>query len=195
MIKSNLTPSIVKAFTYEKYLKDEEIKINLPQDFEYKQYHVLNFQRMNRIGKQAGKQSFWSAEELEHLKGKSIRLIAITEGWCGDAAQIIPWINQLTVEAKIPFHLLYRDENTKLMNEYLTNDGMAIPIIILADENGNYLNHWGPRPKEAQDLMISARAKDNDKDDISLALQNWYNKDKGNTIIAEIKAMVKSAFG
>lgn len=171
-------------------MKDEEIKVNLPEDFEYKQYHVLNLQRMARIGKQASKQSFWKASELEFLTNNNLQLIAITEGWCGDAAQIVPWINQLAIEAKIPFKVLYRDENTELMNEYLTNGGMAIPVIILTDQYGDYLKHWGPRPNDAQVLFLQEKANGKDKDSISLALQNWYNKDKGNTIVAEIKSMI-----
>jgi len=193
MTKSNLLPFIQKAFSFTAYIKDEEAKTKLSQDFKYKAYHILNFQRMHRISKQADKLSLWSKEELLNIDSKSIQLIAITEGWCGDAAQIIPWINQLAIEANISFKLLYRDQNINLMKEYLTNGSMSIPVIILADSKGNYLNHFGPRPSEAQQLMLTEKNKGKDKDAIGLALQNWYNNDKGKAIIEEVKAMIKTA--
>jgi hypothetical protein len=77
------------------------------------------------------------------------------------------------------------------MNEYLTNGGMAIPVVILADENYEPIDYFAPRPKEAQELMLKMKADDTPKDEISTELQKWYNSDKGAQTIQEIMAMTE----
>jgi hypothetical protein len=48
------------------------------------------------------------------LKSEYIWLV-ISEGWCGDAAQLLPIINKMAVESgKIDLRIVLRDENEEL---------------------------------------------------------------------------------
>ena len=68
--------------------------------------------------------------------------MVISEGWCGDAAQILPVINKMAlVSNKIEFRIVLRDENPALMDAFLTNGGKAIPKVIMIDnESGEVIN-------------------------------------------------------
>ena len=60
----------------------------------------------------------------------------LTEGWCGDAAQILPVLNKIDQAIdNIDVKLLYRDQNLELMDEFLTNGGRSIPKVIIVDKN------------------------------------------------------------
>jgi hypothetical protein len=85
----------------------------------YLDYSRMNVKRMNRLDKTAKVSS-----ELEKVI-KSIAVpqiwLVITEAWCGDAAQNIPFLVKLAaLNPKIELRLILRDENPELMDEYLT---------------------------------------------------------------------------
>jgi len=187
--KTNLKPYFNSGITYNQYLVNEENLLNSSEDFKYREYHELNERRMKRNNKIAEKSIQLNDAQVNQLTNK--KLLVITEGWCGDASQIVPFAVRIGEKANMEVKLIYRDQNTDLMNEYLTNGGMAIPVIILVDENYNTINYFAPRPKEAQELMLSMKAKDSPKDEISLALQKWYNKDRGGQVVAEILEMTQ----
>ena len=150
-------------------------------------YSTLNETRMNRLDKTmdiTDENSF----KLKSLKGEYIWLV-ISEGWCGDAAQIMPIVNKMAVESgKIELKIVLRDENEDLMNLYLTNKGKAIPIVIIIDkETGNLVGHWGPRPKGAADLIKNYKKEFGTLDEKAKTdLQLWYLHDKGLTTQEEL---------
>ena len=86
-----------------------------------------------------------------------------------------------------------RDGNESLIDDYLTNGGKSIPILVARDKNGNDLFRWGPRPKDAQALFL-ANKNDESKsaEEKKIELQAWYNKDKGITVQEEILSLLKS---
>ncbi|MBP2283918.1 hypothetical protein H4V97_002236 [Flavobacterium sp. CG_23.5] len=150
-------------------------------------YSTLNETRMNRLDKTmdiTDENGF----KLKSLKGEYIWLV-ISEGWCGDAAQIMPIVNKMAIESgKIELKIVLRDENEDLMNLYLTNKGKAIPIVIIIDkETGNLLGHWGPRPKGAADLIKNYKKEFGSLDEKAKTdLQLWYLHDKGLTTQEEL---------
>ena len=107
----------------------------------------------------------------------------ITEGWCGDASQIIPVIAKLaSLSDKIELKILLRDENPKIMNNYLTNGGMAIPIMVAVNNGTGFSTpHFGPRPTAIQERVEEYKiANPNfDKSALNKELHLWYAKDKG----------------
>ena len=62
--------------------------------------------------------------------------LVLTESWCGDAAQNLPIMARI-VEANpnISLKIVLRDENTSLMNQYLTKGGKSIPKLICIDKH------------------------------------------------------------
>ena len=150
-------------------------------------YSTLNKTRMNRLDKTI-KITEENSIKLKSLEGKYIWLV-ISEGWCGDAAQLLPIINKMAVESgKIDLRIVLRDENEELMNLFLTNKSKAIPILIVVDvATGNVLGNWGPRPKGATDLIIDYKKEFGVVDETAKNnLQLWYLHDKGLTTQEEL---------
>ena len=150
-------------------------------------YSTLNKTRMNRLDKTI-KITEENSIKLKSLEGKYIWLV-ISEGWCGDAAQLLPIINKMAVEyGKIDLRIVLRDENEELMNLFLTNKSKAIPILIVVDvATGNVLGNWGPRPKGAADLIIDYKKEFGVVDETAKNnLQMWYLHDKGLTTQEEL---------
>jgi hypothetical protein len=118
---------------------------------------------------------------LQSLKNASIWLV-ISEGWCGDAAQLLPIFNKMEeVSDKIELKIVFRDENEELMNLFLTNGAKSIPKLIILDKNTlNVEGNWGPRPKGAIELIQNYKEKFGAIDETAKAeLQLWYLHDKG----------------
>lgn len=154
-------------------------------------YSELNEVRMNRLEKTL-KMDAEVLETLENIKEKQTWLI-ISEGWCGDAAQILPIIKLMAdVSKNIEMKIVLRDENEDLITEFLTNGARSIPKLIILDENLNVINHWGPRPEGAKNLIINYKAKHGIVDEpAKIALQKWYLEDKGISTMKEIVAMLQ----
>jgi len=155
------------------------------------EYSKLNVVRMKRLDH--------TVEVIPELKEYVQRISApqtwlvITEGWCGDAAQIIPVLNKVAeLNKNIQLKFLLRDENLELMDKYLTNGrSRSIPKIIVLDENNEELFNFGPRPKELQELFYQMKANAIDNNSIKEEMHRWYAKDKTITTQYEIFKLLK----
>jgi hypothetical protein len=156
------------------------------QSEEMINYAKLNIQRMNRLDKTTILNDNWTPF-FESLKS-NLKWVVLTEGWCGDAAQIVPVINKIAEASngKIELELLLRDENLALMDKYLTNGGRAIPKLICYDENNVELWNWGPRPIEAQKLVNQLKEDNVTLSELKTQLHLWYTHDKTMNIQLEI---------
>lgn len=194
--------SIAKAlFNSHSYLEYRKLVSDLLQDEkstgpvqseELTHYSSLNDTRMKRLDKTI-KVSDAIAQKLKGLEENYIWLV-ISEGWCGDAAQLLPVFNKMALasEGKIDMKIVLRDENEELMNLFLTNKGKAIPkLIVINKELGMALGHWGPRPKGASDLITDYKKEHGSIDEEAKAnLQLWYLHDKGESSQLEILDMM-----
>ncbi|MEL1255061.1 thioredoxin family protein [Flavobacterium sp. DGU38] len=157
-------------------------------------YSKLNEARMNRLEK-----TIQISEDvilkLQHLDNHYIWLV-ISEGWCGDAAQILPILNKMALasEKKIDLRIVLRDENDELMSQYLTNGGKAIPkVIVICKEAGIVRADWGPRPEGATELMAKHKREVGPIDEkIKTDLQLWYLADKGNSVQEELVQIMEN---
>lgn len=113
--------------------------------------------------------------------------VYITEPWCGDAAHAQAFIQMASdLNPMIKVEVQNRDNGSEI-DAYLTNGGKSVPKLIVRNNEGKDLFEWGPRPKEAQELFY--RIKDDASmtmDDKKIALQQWYNKDKGQSMQQEL---------
>ena len=153
-------------------------------------YSELNEARMNRLEK-----TIVVVDEvktkLENLDKKYIWLV-LAEGWCGDAAQILPVIHKMAETTnKVELKIALRDDNDALMQHFLTNGGKAIPkLIVLDDETSEVIADWGPRPHGAKQLILDYKAAHGIVDETAkIELQKWYLHDKGISIQNEIVEM------
>lgn len=93
---------------------------------------------------------------------------------------------------QINLTLQNRDAPGSEIENYLTNGGRSVPKLIVR-QNGKDLFTWGPRSKEAQETHLNS-VKDANMtfEDKKAALQNWYNKDKGQSMQIELYSLFKS---
>ncbi|WP_291116921.1 thioredoxin family protein [Empedobacter sp. UBA7248] len=195
----NLTEYINKGLSYEDYITrvedDLENEIENDDPKEYVQYYALGLQRMNRIFKT------FKLNPAQETRVKStsnnLKLLIITEGWCGDASQILPVVEKLANALQISTHYVLRDENMELMEKYKTNGAASIPIIIGVNEENEEAFRFGPRPQAGMEML--ARFKSNpdtySADDFHEDLQKYYNNNKGEDIVNEILDLIDENIG
>ncbi|MEJ2882573.1 thioredoxin family protein [Pedobacter sp. GR22-6] len=152
-------------------------------------YTKMNVQRMNRVDK-----TVQIDEALQSAIGKigsGYRLLVISEGWCGDAAQIVPVFDKLVQvsDGKLSLKLVLRDKNLPLIDAHLTNGGRAIPVLLVLDEQGEVRAQWGPRPQVLQQLLVEWKKENTDMMAIAEKLHSWYAKDKTRSTQDELSRL------
>jgi len=191
---------LAKALTYEDYRDhiDELLaqgKVTGPQQSEsLAEYTKLNVARMKRIDKTI--EVLPQVEQVIKSIEKPQTWIVITEGWCGDAAQIVPVFNALAkLNDKIKLKLVLRDDNLELMDQYLTNGkSRSIPKLIVTDSDTlQEIFNWGARPKALQDKVDEMKANNVSFDEIKEMLHGWYAKDKTFLTQKELAEMFEKA--
>lgn len=197
-MKIPVAKALFKSHSYAEYrklvsdlLRDEKSTGN-EQSSELTLYSGLNETRMNRLEKTM-KIPEEISQKLKSLRKEYIWLV-ISEGWCGDAAQLLPVFNAMAMasDGKVELKIVLRDENEELMDLFLTNKAKAIPkVIVINRETGGVLAHWGPRPKGASELIDDYKKKHGAIDETAKTeLQIWYLHDKGESTQNEIIDMM-----
>lgn len=176
---------------YKQYqeLIDKLLKNSNPpepyNDSAYMDYVKLNQTRMKRWDKQL-KLSDALLRKLLQIS-KLQQWIIITEPWCGDAAHIVPFLIKMSeINPLIKYEIQLRDREPFLINNYLTHGSKSIPRLIVRDKDGLDIFNWGPRPAGAQKIMNELKESNADFETIKIALQNWYNKNQGEELCAEL---------
>jgi hypothetical protein len=157
-----------------------EGKVTGPQQSEsLAHYTKLNVQRMQRIDKTV--QLLPEAVAALQAIVRPQTWLVITEGWCGDAAQILPVLNAMAnVNPLVQLQLVLRDANLELMDQYLTDGtSRSIPkLVVLDTATMEEQFNWGPRPAPLQELYRKMRTEGMEYAAISQELHAWYAKDK-----------------
>lgn len=158
-----------------------------PYDSEaYINYVKMNKARIKRWNKKA--KILPALEETIKSIDEPVSWVLITEPWCGDAAHSHAFIGKLAeLNPNINLTIQNRDADNSEIDNYLTNGGKSIPKLIMRDAEGNDIFDWGPRPKEAQDIVTRHKTDNTvSTEDKKKELQLWYNKDKGVSIQEEL---------
>ena len=193
---NTIKQALENSFSYANYRKKvtnliaEGKSTGHEQSEDLLKYSELNETRMNRLEK--------TIEITDEVKNKLQNLdkkyiwVVLSEGWCGDAAQIVPVIHKMAeVTDKVELRIALRDDNDTLMQHFLTNGGKAIPKLIVLDaETLEVVADWGPRPHGAKQLILDYKATHGIVDETAkIELQKWYLHDKGISIQNEIVEM------
>jgi hypothetical protein len=190
---------LANAHTYASYrqLIDELMAQNLTtgpnQTKQILQYARLNIQRMRRVDKTI----VLLPELREALASLQQRYVwlTLTEGWCGDAAQIVPVFEAIVKasEGKLESRYLLRDENLDLMDRYLTGGGRSIPklIVLQADTLAEVVT-WGPRPAPAQAMFLELKSQNLPFEEFATRLHGWYALDKTQSTQRELLELVRA---
>lgn len=160
------------------------------QKESYLEYTRLNEVRMNRWEKH-----FVPAAEIrdaiQNIRKPQVWMV-ITEGWCGDGAQILPAL-QKVADLNPLIHVRYflRDDHDGLMQKFLTNGTRSIPIVAALQEDGTLIWKWGPRPQAALALIAQAKAEDIPAAKWKESLHLWYARDKQEHFQHELLQLLK----
>ena len=177
------------AITYDTYRKNFENEMTSEEKSPYAQYLPQNWSRQSRLDRKL-KLNENLASTIHGLE-KKYKWLVITEHWCGDASQINPVIHKAAEisQGKIDLRFIYRDENEALIDAHLTDGkSRSIPILIQLDEDYNVVKTYGPRPIEAQNLVMSILAEGGS---YSIPVHTWYAKDKQKAIQEDLVDLLK----
>ena len=192
-MKTIIQKSLANSHTYSEYrtlvssLLKEEKSTGNEQSEDLTHYSQLNETRMNRLDKTI-KVTEENNQKLQNLDKEYLWLV-ISEGWCGDAAQIVPVIHKMAeLSNKIELKIVLRDENEALMNLFLTNGSKSIPKLIIIDKaTSEVVGDFGPRPTGAKQLILDYKKEHGVIDETAKTeLQLWYLHDKGVSTQNEI---------
>ena len=154
-------------------------------------YTLLNNSRMKRLDKTI-KIEESILEKIRNFKGNQTWIV-LTESWCGDAAHSMPVMNKVAeMTENIDFKVLHRDKNVELMNEFLTNGSMSIPMLIVFDnDTQEVVNQWGPSPS----AVIKMNKEFKEKNEVltpefKKEIQVWYNQNKGKCVAGDLVKMI-----
>ncbi|WP_199915401.1 thioredoxin family protein [Aquimarina spinulae] len=188
-----ITQGIDNSFTYQEYkslissLLTKNKSTGHEQSEALTNYSMLNDRRMKRWDKtlkiDESISTSFSNTDLD------VTWVVLTEGWCGDAAHVLPVLNKLAeLNDGIDLKIISRDDHDELMNNFLTNGGKSIPKLIVYDnQNKEVLNSWGPRPSVATQMVNDYKEQHGSLDpEFKQDLQVWYNKDKGANIAEDL---------
>lgn len=160
----------------------------------YLNYTRMNVQRMNRWDKTA-KISPELEKIVTSISSPQVWLV-ITEAWCGDAAQSLPFIAKLAeLNPLIKLKFVLRDENPALMDAYLTEGARSIPILIGLDEDlGKELFVWGPRPEYLQNRLKAYKLDPQNitPKEFADGTHLWYARDKNQSLEKELTPLLSS---
>ncbi|MFH2031028.1 MAG: thioredoxin family protein [Bacteroidota bacterium] len=184
------------GLTFQKYFEDSEDYVastnpEILDDESSKLYEFskLNLQRTKRIIKTYNV-SDEMAEIISGIKSEQIWMV-LTEDWCGDSAQNLPFIAKIAeINPSIKLRILKRDENLDIIDQYLTNGkSRSIPKLVAFDADGNELFQWGPRPTLLQQKVDEWKTELS-KDELSTKIHTFYAANKGMELEKEFRMLL-----
>ena len=186
------------SYTYEEYRKmtQERIENTNPDKLSAKEIKRFDFIKLNQHRSSRIDKCYEVADklikEINNIDEPELWMV-ITENWCGDSAQNLPYIAKIAKENKnIDLRIILRDSHPEIMDFYLTNGTRSIPKLVVFDAEGNERFSWGPRPMEVQKLFEQWKAEGIVKPELYEKLHLWYSKDKGKSIEKEILHLIQN---
>lgn len=186
-----------KDMTLEEYKEHfDQILSGAVNDPVYDDPEYVNYVKLNRSRtKRWEKQAEISDDMTQLLKNidQPLQWEVITEPWCGDSSQIVPFLEKMVaLNDNFKLNIQLRDSDSEI-ESYLTNGTKSVPKIVVRNAVGDDLFSWGPRPKGAQELVIRQKEMDLSTIDKYMNLLKWYTDDKGAEIQDELVAHFKSS--
>ena len=168
-----------KALTYEEYVA------LLGENLALHQQHYKKFEIPGE-----------EAKEIKRIK--PLKILVLTEPWCGDSLAIFPVVRKMSeTNGTWTVKVLLRDQNTELMDHFLTRGGRAVPIFLFLSDDEDYslVFQWGPRPAVTQEIFEKHRQQIEDgkikKVEVIKKIRYFYAKDRGKAILTELLSTFK----
>lgn len=199
---TNLREAFEKGWNYPEYrrmlkeLRAEGRTTGHDQSEAILQYADLNEKRMDR-----GEKTVKLSEDILRLsQSADIRenWLVLTEGWCGDASQILPVLAKIEEGVDgISMRMILRDENPGIMDKFLTNGTRSIPKVIrLNPDTYEVLGAWGPRPQEMQSIVDEWKNSSDEipKSEMYVRVHGAYAKDRGLEVMKEFSEILNRTY-
>ncbi len=185
--------NLSSVYTYKQYLDFSEEKISKinKNELDEKGKKLFEYSRLNLVRSYRIQKSYRLKSEIVDLfngiNEKQIWLV-ITEDWCGDSAQNLPYIyNYVRNVQNIDFRIILRDDNLEFVDNYFNHtSSRSIPRILGFNSFGKELFRWGPRPKVANNLVQQLMKEGKERTVINEKLHLWYGRNKGKELEKEI---------
>jgi len=194
-MKGEITKDLIKqALSYKEYqlltrtLLEQNKTTGPIQTEAYVNYTRLAEKRMNKWNK-IGKLLPELGEKIQRVDQPMIWLV-LTEAWCGDAGQSLPFMQKMVdLNPHLQLKLLIRDEHPELMERFLTKGAKSIPKLIALNAELDVVGTWGPRPEPIQEAFLENKTSQQMSGSaFSEYMHLWYAKDKGLTMQLEFLA-------
>jgi hypothetical protein len=187
---------VQNGMSYEEFLDTIREKVDAGEDGQKTEndkklfgYVELNYSRKSRIAKT------YTPSDAIRLAMEAIDepqfWLVITEDWCGDSAQNLPYIVAIAeLNPLITLKIVQRDANLDIMDMYLTNGSRSIPKLVAFDSQGDELFQWGPRPKVAMELVKKLKDSGETSAEFIPKIHSWYTQDKGASLEKEFQELL-----
>jgi len=130
---------------------------------------------------------------VELLADQQLHFLAISEDWCMDTSNTLPFLQRVTEAVPgVDLRLILRDKNPTIMDRYLTNGSRSIPVLIILDAQFREVGKWGPRPADLQAWVMTNRPL-LAKSEVVKEERRWYARDKGETTIREVLQSIRTS--
>jgi hypothetical protein len=124
--------------------------------------------------------------------GRQWHLLVISEEWCNDAVNLLPWLEAMVKTApQLDMRFI---EHLDLMDQHLTNGtSRAIPVVLVLDDTYHEVGWWGPRPRAMQLWHMSPEAQSLTKEERYKELRARYARDRGMSTMEEVTQLIERA--
>jgi hypothetical protein len=122
-----------------------------------------------------------------------LTLAMIVEPWCGDISHILPVLYAIEVasEDKIQVVFYLRDSQEGLIDQFLTNGGKSIPILLFLNKN-EVVAKWGPRSTAAAQKLETLKTQNLSTAALYSQLSTWYQEDKTKSFQEELYTIFRN---
>ena len=168
----NLASEYNMALPYQKYVDMLGNNFNI---------HELHYKKFSIDKKIAAKISGY----------KRLKILIITEPWCGDSLALLPIIRKIAeANRRWEIKILLRDSNLETMDQFLSRGVRGIPIFLFLDDQGELLFRWGPRPEATAQIFNNHREQiaegTIEKQEVIKKIRIYYAKDRGIKTLTEL---------
>ncbi len=91
--------------------------------------------------------------------GRTVKVIAIAEDWCGDVVRHAPVLERIcSMQPLVESRYISREAYPDVFARFLTNGGEAIPKFIFLNEDFVECGNWGPMQMDCRLLISRGKA-------------------------------------
>jgi hypothetical protein len=122
------------------------------------------------------------------------RLLVVAEDWCGDSANTIPYLAQLSDSVpSLELRIVNARDGRWVMESHRTPDSRAAtPTVVLLDSTGSEAGCFVERPAALRQWLVANRPRLSEAG-VRRSRDEWRRKDAGQSTVREMVELLESA--